>query len=299
MVKGLYLWGSVGIGKTYLMNIFYHSLPFPQKKRQHFHEFMQAIHYKLKQLQGHKNPLSLIAERMQGQVLCFDEFFVTDIGDAMLLRGLLDHLFKQGVTLIATSNCHPDVLYANGLQRQLFLPAIQLLKEHCQVIEMVSQQDYRLRVLPQGSVYFYPLTLANEQRLAMLFSQVAPGVECQASELFIEGRMIKTKAQGANVVWFDFAVLCSIPRSQLDYLAIAQAFTTVIISGVPQISPRDINTITYFIYLVDIFYENHINLILSAATPLTGIYPEGAKFFEFQRTQSRLIEMQSADYLTF
>ncbi|MHA7841248.1 MAG: cell division protein ZapE [Gammaproteobacteria bacterium] len=298
-VKGLYLWGTVGIGKTYLMDIFYRSLPFEKKRRQHFHGFMKEVHVALKQLQGHKNPLKLIAKDIAKNihVLCFDEFFVSDIGDAMLLAGLLEALLQWGVTLVATSNCAPDRLYHNGLQRSLFLPAIQLLKNHCTIFEMVSTQDYRLRQLEEEGVYFYPLNEQSEEKIAKIFAMLAEEGVCEGGEIIVEGRSIKTQRKATNVIWFDFENICNIPRSQIDYLAIAQLFSTVIISNVPQISKNHTNAITYFIYLVDIFYDHRVNLIVSAEVPITDLYPEGEKAFEFQRTQSRLIEMQSCYYL--
>ena len=298
-IKGLYLSGKVGIGKTYLMDIFYGSLPFKKKRRQHFHGFMREVHLALKGLQGHKNPLIWIAKDIakETHVLCFDEFFVSDIGDAMLLGGLLDALFKLDVTLVATSNCKPEALYPNGLQRQRFLPAIELLKNYCNVFEMGSKQDYRLRHLEQKGVYFYPLNPSAEKKLTALFEALAPGRVWEGEDIVIEGRPIKTKRKAMNVVWFDFDNICNIPRSPMDYIEIAQGFSTVIISGVPQIHGTDRNTITYFIYLVDIFYDHHVNLILSAEVPIDNIYPAGEKYFEFQRTQSRLIEMQSLHYL--
>ena len=297
--KGLYLWGSVGIGKTYLMDIFYRSLPFEKKRRQHFHGFMKEVHEALKDFQGRKNPLKAIAKSIAKDisVLCFDEFFVSDIGDAMLLGGLLESFFASGVTLVTTSNCAPNRLYPNGLQRQLFLPAIQLLQNHCTVFEMASTQDYRLRPLEEEGLYFYPLNASTEEKLMRLFRRLALHEATAGENIIIEGRTIQTKHKGTQVVWFDFDVICNIPRSQMDYLAIAQLFSTVIISGVPQIGNKNVNAITYFIYLVDIFYDYGVQLILSAAVPMADLYPSGEKQFEFQRTRSRLIEMQSLYYL--
>jgi cell division protein ZapE len=298
--EGLYLWGGVGIGKTCLMDIFYESLPTTAKLRTHFHRFMRDVHKQLTQLQGERDPLKKVAKHLskQAKIICFDEFFVSDITDAMLLGNLLAALFDEGVILLATSNLSPDQLYRNGLQRDRFLPAISLLKQHLKVVHLSVQCDYRLRKLEQAGTYFYPLNAESERQLKASFDYFAHDTAMAGGHLEIEGRNIRTVYRGNDVVWFDFRELCSVPRSQLDYLEIAREYPTVLLSGVPQIKSGEENAVCYLINLVDVFYDAQVKLILSAAVPAADIYPHGRLSFEFKRTVSRLLEMQSTDYLS-
>lgn len=296
--RGLYLWGSVGAGKTYLMDLFYENLPIKRKLRLHFHDFMKKVHDKLALLQGKPDPLSIIARHfsIQAKIICFDEFVVNDIADAMLLGRLLKFLFERNVILITTSNRPPDDLYWEGLQREQFLPAIDLLKTHCDVVELSSKQDYRWRSLQQAGIYFTPLNDDAQRNMQKVFDSYADGSGQQAMSIMIEERPIMTLFIAKSVVWFDFLVLCRPPRSQMDYLAIARQFPVVLISNLTQIHPDDEMTISYWIELVDIFYDNKTLLILSSSVSLKDIYPRGKKQFEFERTLSRLIEMQSLEY---
>lgn len=296
-LQGLYLWGSVGIGKTYLMDLFYETLPVP-KMRIHFHRFMQMVHDDLKKLQGLEDPLEHVAKRFasKAHVICFDECLVNDIADAMLLAGLLRALLQHHVCLVMTSNTQPDQLYANGLQRALFLPAIELIKTSTDVIHMVTKTDYRLRNVSEQGVYFFPLGEAASRAMHRCFKQYTLHATPKQAPLIIHQRAIAVIASTDDVAWFDFNELCHVPRSQQDYLEIARLFNTVLVSNVPAIAADNITQITYFIYLVDVLYDARVKLILSAATPIADIYPQGTCRTAFERTQSRLIEMQSHHY---
>ncbi len=299
-IKGLYVWGGVGIGKTYLMDLFYHHLPGQRKTRMHFHGFMYEVQERLKALQGQQNPLELIAKEIakDSDVLCFDEFFVSDIGDAMILGGLLTQLFEYGVVLIATSNVEPCQLYKNGLQRSRFIPAIQQITAHTQVMHLASEKDYRLRNLQQSGVFFTPVDETTKQAMIQCFERLAHGDMKKDVTIMVENREITAKALAANVIWFDFNVICNIPRSQNDYLVIARQYPMVMVSGIPKIGPKDHAQATYLINLVDVFYDANVKLIVSSEVPLEDIYLEGSKVFEFERTKSRLIEMQTEEYLS-
>lgn len=298
-ITGLYLWGGVGIGKTWLMDIFYDSLPPQGKCRTHFHRFMKGIHNQLKSLQGRKNPLNFVAKQFakEYQVLCFDEFLVADITDAMLLAGLLKALFKEGVTLITTSNVNPDLLYKGGVSRDRFLPAIDLIKQFTQVMHLASKEDYRLRTLRQVGVYYTPLNEATRENMRQRFEVLAGSHWKQGELLIIEGRGIPTVRLGRSIVWFNFEVICNIPRSQLDYLEIAKSFHTVLLSNVAQLSAQQSNEALYLIKLVDVFYDAQVKLIMSAACAIDDIYSQGSMLAQFERTKSRLHEMQSLEYL--
>lgn len=297
-VKGFYLWGGVGIGKTWLMDIFYKCYPH-KKLRMHFHVFMREVHSELKRLQGKTDPLKLVAKQFaaQASVICFDEFFVSDIVDAMLLAGLLQALFDQGVCLVTTSNVAPENLYRSGIGRDRFLPAIALLQQHTEIMHMPSKKDYRLRDLQQAKVYFFPLNSETDHNLQVHFQHLTEGQNVTVESLAVEGRLIPVIARAEGVAWFDFSVLCNMPRSQIDYIDIAQSFHTVIVANVPRIPAHHTNIAHYLINLVDVFYDAEIRLIISAACPIDEIYTAGGLVFEFARTKSRLFEMQSQEYL--
>ena len=297
-IRGLYLWGGVGMGKTFLMDLCYDSLPFVMKQRMHFHRFMQHIHQQLKEFQGQANPLKCIAKAWANkiQVLCLDEFIVQDIADAMLLAELLAAFFSYSICVLTTSNLSPDALYHNGLQRTRFLPAIQLLKQHCDCYELQAVQDYRLRLLTQATLYQYPLSRDSNEYLRQYFNDLVRGEFSEHTRITVNQRTLQTEAVSPNVVWFDFKNLCTIPRSQQDYLELARCYHTVLVSNVPLLIKDD--WARNFIHLVDVFYDHRVKLILTAATELAALYPKGRLVFEFQRTLSRLTEMHSSDYLS-
>ncbi len=298
-IRGLYFWGGVGRGKTYLMDTFYEALPFERKMRAHFHRFMQRVHRDLKQLSGEKNPLQLVAKQIaaEARVICFDEFFVSDITDAMILAGLFEDLFERGVVLVATSNIVPEELYRDGLQRARFLPAIDLVKQHTRVVNVDGGIDYRLRTLEQAELYHHPLDAAADVSLRQSFEQLAPEAASADLELEVEGRPIRARFVADDVAWFDFAELCDGPRSQNDYIELARVFHAILISDVPQLGGDKDDQARRFINLVDEFYDRKVKLVLSAAVPLESLYGGGRLGFEFERTVSRLLEMQSHEYL--
>lgn len=299
--KGLYLWGGVGRGKTYLMDLFFDTVDSVPKRRTHFHRFMQDVHQRLAVLQGHKNPLVRIADELakEAKLLCFDEFFVQDIADAMLLAGLLEALFERGVVLVTTSNIQPDGLYRNGLQRARFLPAIALLNAQTKVVEILSGIDYRLRSLEQATLYHCPDDA--QARLAMLASlhELVPSEAHLASGAPVEvlGRELRALWVGDDVVWFEFAELCDGPRSAFDYVELARLFHTVLISGIPVFDETRNDQARRFINLIDELYDRRVKLIASATAPILALYTGTQLSFEFERTASRLLEMQSLDYL--
>lgn len=300
-IKGVYFWGGVGRGKTYLMDNFYESLPFEKKMRAHFHRFMRRVHRELTQLKGEKNPLEKVADRIasEARVICFDEFFVSDITDAMLLGTLLELLFERRVVLVATSNIIPDHLYENGLQRQRFLPTIALLNQHTEVVNVDGGIDYRLRTLQQAELFHWPLDGAADLALMSAFEGLAPAVGevRKAVSLEVENRKILCCYVAEDVVWFDFDVICNIPRSQYDYIELAREFHAVLIGGVPKMSNKNDDQARRFINLVDEFYDRNVKLVLSAEVDIAYLYDGRGLSFEFQRTQSRLLEMQSHEYL--
>lgn len=300
-VKGLYLWGGVGRGKTYLMDLFYESLPGEQKLRAHFHHFMLRVHRELNELNGVQDPLLTIAKRMakQYRVICFDEFFVSDITDAMLLGTLFTALFEQGVALVATSNIIPDELYRNGLQRARFLPAIAQINANCQVLNVDSGIDYRLRTLEQAEIFHHPLDQAAQANLSHYFDQLTSGADVVTTPLHIDGRDIETVKHANGVLWIDFRAACDGPRSQLDYMEIATAYHTVLLAGVEQMGAQQTgdDIARRFLALIDEFYERRVKLIISSAVALEQLYTEGLLSFEFRRCRSRLVEMQSREYL--
>lgn len=298
-VTGLYLWGSVGSGKTYLVDLLYDCLPFDHKLRVHFHRYMRWVHSELKGLPEVEAPLRLVAEKLAGDtsVICFDEFHVSDITDAMLLSGLLQALFNRGVTLIATSNEHPDKLYWGGLQRERFLPAIELIKQQTSVVSLDIDVDYRLRYLDQARTYHYPLDSRNRERMAQSFTDIASENAVSDTTIDIEGREINVRRLGFGVVWFTFTALCDGPRGVADYIEIARQFQTVFVEGIPQMDDTDNNRARRFIHMVDEFYDRHVKLIVAAQVSAPDLYIGKRLAREFRRTASRLVEMQSHEYL--
>jgi cell division protein ZapE len=298
-VRGLYLWGDVGRGKTFLMDIFFDTLDIPGKRRIHFHRMMHDVHERMRTLDSVEDPLDKVAAAIAAEtrVLCFDEFFVSDIGDAMILGGLLEGLFRRGVTLVATSNTEPDQLYRDGLQRQRFMPAIQLLNEHTDVVRLDGATDYRLRLLEKAGTYLTPHDEAAVEKLGHLFDDSASTRVENDVDLEINGRPIRARRSAKGIAWFRFEDICDGPRSQADYIEIARWYPSVIVSGVPQFGPTAEDQARRFIALVDEFYDRHVKLILSADTGVDALYAGKRLAFEFDRTISRLTEMQSVDYL--
>lgn len=299
-LQGLYLWGGVGRGKTYLVDLFFECLPTQRKLRLHFHRFMHRVHHDLNQYQNVADPLNLVAQHFKkdADIICFDEMFVSDITDAMLLGRLLEKLFALGITLVATSNIPPDDLYKEGLQRQQFLPAIALIKQHMKELNVDNQVDYRLRTLTKVKIYHYPIEEHFEKELENVFVELAPEKGQRQQPIDVNGRLIETKALSDGVIWCDFYSLCDGPRSQSDYIEIAQCYHSVIVSSVPQFKAEDDDKARRFIALVDELYDRQVKLILTAAVPLDELYQGPRLTFEFKRTHSRLTEMQTKEYLS-
>jgi cell division protein ZapE len=299
-VRGLYLWGGVGRGKSFLMDAFFDSVPIERKNRVHFHRFMQDIHHRLRDLQGRENPLLHVARDISQQLrlLCLDEFHVTDIGDAMLMRNLLQGLFDQGLVLVTTSNQAPDGLYRDGLQRAQFLPAIELLKQHLEVVQLDGGEDYRLRVLEKGGVFHFPADTKADAAMAQTFEAIAGGPGKREVVLEIEGRTVRALRAGPGVAWLRFEELCDGPRGQADYIELARRFHTVLISGVRRLSAREPDRRRRFIWLVDEFYDRRVKLILSADVHLADLLEAIAGDVEAERAVSRLVEMQTRQYLS-
>lgn len=293
-VMGLYLWGGVGIGKTFLMDIFYRCLPFPQKQRLHFHRFMAFIHDELKTLEGQKNPLKTIAKRISAktELLCFDEFFVKDIADAMLLGGLLQALFDAGVCLIATSNLPPEKLYERGLQREQFLPAIAALKQNLTIIAFTENTDYRRQSSHKSGIYFSSDTEETTEKMEKTFNARITENTIITGPVMILGREILAIKHADRTIWFNFKALCSIPRCQRDYLQLAKDYDTIFVSHITPMLPEHHDLICNFIAFIDVCYDANITLILQAETPIDALYTKGRQQFDFLRTQSRLYEMQ-------
>jgi cell division protein ZapE len=299
LVRGVYLWGAVGRGKSFVMDAFFACVPLAHKRRVHFHHFMQDVHARLAAMKGQADPLSRVAREMSHHVrlLCLDEFHITDIADAMLMRGLLQGLFDQGVVVVVTSNAEPDKLYRNGLQRGQFLPAIALIMKHMEVVHLNGGEDYRLRGLEQAGVYHAPLDEKTDRAMENIFHKLTGGEYDENVSLQVSGRAIRVRRQAEGVAWFDFGELCAGPRSKADYIELAKHFHTVLLSGVPRFDPHSLAQVRRFLWLVDEFYDCRVRLILSAAVPLAQLGQEGLLDGEFERVLSRLAEMQSHAYL--
>ena len=296
--RGVYMHGGVGRGKSFLMDCFFQSVPLTRKTRLHFHEFMREVHRELQELKGQQNPLEELGRRIarRFRLICFDEFHVADVTDAMILHRLLEAMFANRVSIVTTSNFHPDGLYPHGLHRDRILPAIALLKQKLEVINVDNGTDYRRRTLEHVKLYHTPLGEAAEAALSEAFGELAEARD-ESPLLHIEHRELRALRRAGGVVWFDFSTLCGGPRSQNDYLELAQQFHTLILSNVPQMPPRLASEARRFTLLVDVLYDRRVKLIMSAAVPAEELYTEGPLAHEFPRTVSRLQEMQSAEYL--
>jgi cell division protein ZapE len=297
--RGVYMYGGVGRGKSFLMDFFYQSVPLKRKTRLHFHEFMREVHRELHELRGTTDPLQELGRRIarRFRLICFDEFHIADVTDAMILHRLLEALFANRVSIVTTSNFHPDGLYPNGLHRDRILPAIELLKQHLEVLDVDAGTDYRQLALGQVKVYHTPLDARAGVQMQAAFEQLAEAAD-ENPVLRIEHRELRARRRAGGVVWFDFNQLCGGPRSQNDYLELASRFHTVLLSGVPAMSPRLASEARRFTWLVDVLYDRHVKLILSAEVEPAMLYTEGPLCHEFPRTASRLQEMQTAAYLS-
>ncbi|HET7130994.1 MAG TPA: cell division protein ZapE, partial [Gammaproteobacteria bacterium] len=289
-VRGVYLWGGVGRGKTLLMDLFYGCLPFDDKLRQHFHRFMASVHERLKKLRDREEPLDIVAERIAAEtrIICVDEFAVNDIADAMILGRLFEALFARGVTLAATSNIEPSKLYREGLQRQRFLPTIALLEKHCELVHVDGPVDYRLRVLERADVYQTPSGHRADERLAEYFHAIAPDEGDRGGALELHGRPVPYLRAADGVIWFEFKQICEGPRGKEDYMELSHLYQTVLVSNVPQFDVTLENQARRFVALVDEFYDRRVKLILSAAAPPADLYRGEKLRREFPRTRSRL-----------
>lgn len=296
--RGVYMHGGVGRGKSFLMDCFFNAVPLQRKTRLHFHEFMREVHRELAELKGVVNPLDELGQRIarRHRLICFDEFHVADVTDAMILHRLLASMFANRVSIVTTSNFHPDDLYPHGLHRDRILPAIELLKDKLEVIGVDNGTDYRRRTLEQVRLYHTPLVAAADAAMDEAFGRLAEAKD-EDPVLHIEHRELRARRRAGGVVWFDFKVLCGGPRSQNDYLELAAQFHTVLLSDVPQMSPRLASEARRFTWLVDVLYDRRVKLIMSAAVPAEQLYTEGPLAHEFPRTVSRLAEMQSIEFL--
>ena len=296
--RGVWMWGGVGRGKSFLMDVFFETVPLVRKTRLHFHEFMRGVHRELRELKQVQDPLDEVARRIarRYRLICFDEFHVSDIADAMILGRLLTALFGHGVVLVLTSNYPPSALYPNGLQRQNFVPTIKLLERELDVVEVDGGTDYRLRTLEQSRSWLVPAGPDADRELARLFDAMADGPD-EERRLAIEGRTIVARRCAGSAVWFDFASLCDGPRSQRDYLEMAREFAVLVLSDVPRMTAEMGDRARRFTWLIDILYDHRVKLIVSAAVPPEALYVDGPNSREFPRTVSRLIEMQSRAYI--
>ena len=296
---GLYLWGGVGRGKTWLMDMFFNDLPFEQKLRLHFRHFMREIHEELTQLAGQRDPLLIVAKNFaqRTRILCLDEFYVEDITDAMILYRLLDALNTQGVALVFTSNLAPAELYKNGLQRERFLPAIKLIETSTEVVKLNGDTDHRLHKLKQARTWFSPLNAASERAIEQRFNELVPGAALMDAPLQVNHRQISCRRRADNVAWFDFYQICHGPRASADYIELARQFHTILVSSVPSMGENEEEWSHRFIDIVDEFYDRRVKLLVTADNEPTHLYHGRRHTFAFQRTVSRLLEMCSADYL--
>jgi cell division protein ZapE len=292
--RGVYLWGQVGRGKSFLMDSFYLCLPLVRKRRVHFHHFMREIHREMNLLKGTEDPLAEVAARSAGRyrLVCFDEFHVSDIADAMILGRYLEQVMDRGVVFCMTSNYHPDALYPNGLQRERFLPAIELIKAQLDVIEVDNGTDYRRLKMERLKVYH----VGTDGEFPKIFDALKD-VEEERHPLDVEGRSIPYRKRAGGLVWFEFQVLCGGPRSYADYVDLARRFHTIMLSGVPRMSPKNADAARRFTWLIDVLYDDRVNLIVSAEAEPDQLFTEGENSAEFQRSVSRLLEMQSVEYL--
>ena len=299
ITRGLYLWGGVGRGKTFLIDLFFDGLPIEHKRRTHFHRFMREVHAQLRAHAGERDPLTAIAKqwRQTLQVLVLDEFFVSDIGDAMLLARLLDRLFAEGVVLVTSSNAAPQQLYKDGLQRARFLPAIALIERHCTVVHLDSPHDYRLRALTRSPVYRAPLDAQSDAWLAARWGELSHGSPHKDGPFVVDGRDIPVRALAEGEAWFDFAALCEGPRGTADYIELARECHTVLVGGIPRFDAMRDDAARRFVHLIDELYDRHVNLVCTADAAPTALYAGERLAHAFERTASRLIEMQSAEYL--
>jgi cell division protein ZapE len=297
--RGVYMWGGVGRGKSFLMDSFYSVVPVVRKTRLHFHEFMRSIHRQLDELKGVANPLDEVARRIakKYRLICFDEFHVSDIADAMILYNLLKALFDNGVSFVMTSNYAPDTLYPDGLHRDRILPAITLLKDKLDILNVDAGTDYRKRAMEQVQTYHHPLGPQADEELHKAFMAIAETSEEEDLCITIEAREICSLHRSGGVIWFDFATLCGGPRSQNDYLEIASRFHTVILSDIPRMSPAMSSEARRFTWLIDVLYDHKVKLLMSAEVEPDQLYTNGMLANEFHRTVSRIIEMQSREYM--
>lgn len=300
MPKGLYMWGGVGRGKTWMMDMFFDSLPKERKMRLHFHHFMKRVHHELNQLKGQSDPLQKVADIIyqEADVICFDEFFVSNVSDAMILGDLFGMLFNKGITLVATSNIAPDGLYKNGIHRDRFLPAIEQVKKHTTVMNIDAGIDYRLRVLQQAELYVSPLTDESQSWLQERFNALSQNQVVYHEPIIINGREIEVIAKTENILYCNFRALCMSPRSASDFIEIANQFSTVLIDNIPELNDIVADPTRRLIYLVDEFYDRRVKLLIRAEQSILELYQGEKLAFEIERTRSRLLEMQSQDYLS-
>ncbi len=297
--QGVYMWGGVGRGKTWLMDQFYESIPFRRKTRMHFHHFMQYVHKELNKNSGQQNPLDIVAEQIykEAVVICFDEFFVSNVTDAMILSDLFQKLFTRGITLVATSNIAPDGLYKNGIHRDRFIPTIEMVKKHCRVLNVDAGVDYRLRVLKQAQLFKSPLTHEHKLWMAQRFAALTQSQTVSDEPIIINGRNVDTLGHTEDVLWCEFSELCMKPRSPADFIQISNVYNTVLVSNVPNLNDVLSEGTRRFIYLVDEFYDRGVKLLLTSEAGIIDLYSGEKLAFEIERTRSRLLEMQSDEYL--